>query len=67
MKESMSQMMARINDGIPSSHWKQTSVGLVNFRNPSKVAIAQAELAELRSKNKDSMRNAAPQSNNNAL
>lgn len=46
MKETMAEMMARIQEGMPSAHWKSTSVGTVNFRNKSAVALAAIRLAK---------------------
>lgn len=47
-KEGMAEMMMRVADGIPSQNWIQTSVGLVNTRNPGKMGEAALKLAKLR-------------------
>lgn len=47
-KESMEQMIERLNDGIPGKHWIQTSVGLVNMRNHGAAMEAGARLAKLK-------------------
>lgn len=48
MKETLSEMMARVQDGMPSAHWKPTSVGTVNFRNKRAAEIAAVKLAKLK-------------------
>lgn len=48
MKESLAEMMARVNDGMPSAKWIQTSVGLVNMGNENASMLAGERLAKLR-------------------
>lgn len=48
MKETLSEMMARVAEGMPSAHWKPTSVGTVNFRNKNALALAAIRLAKLK-------------------
>lgn len=50
MKESMAEMMARVNDGMPSAKWISTSVGVVNTGNKNAAEIAAVRLMELRAK-----------------
>lgn len=48
MKESLGEMMARVQAGMPSGHWKNTSVGVVNFRNKAAAERAAIRLVKIR-------------------
>ena len=50
MKESMADMMKRVNDGMPSGKWIQTSVGTVNTGNKNAAELAAIRLVEMRAK-----------------
>ena len=53
-KESLSDMMKRVNDGLPSEKWISTSVGVVNMGNENSAMLAGARLAKMRAeKSKD--------------
>ena len=47
-KESLEEMMKRLDEGMPSRHWIQTSVGTVIMRNKAAAMRAGARLAEKR-------------------
>lgn len=50
MKESMAEMITRLNEGLPSAKWIQTSVGVVNTGNKEAAMIAAKKLVELRAR-----------------
>ncbi len=50
MKESMLDMMKRLEDGLPSAKWINTSVGVVNTGNKNAAEIAAIRLMEKRAR-----------------
>lgn len=44
----MLDMMKRVNDGLPSDKWINTSVGVVNTNNKNATALASIRLMQLR-------------------